>query len=69
LSGFFSISVVEQTIAAEIFSHIGEAALSLILGENYTVYLQQGKKKLYVNSILGENCMIFKEFFFGEAAL
>jgi hypothetical protein len=48
-------------------SQVGEAALSSIFGENYTVYLQ--KKKLDVNSIFGENCMIFKEFFFGEAVL
>jgi hypothetical protein len=27
------------------FSQVGEVALPLILGKNYTVYLQKGKKK------------------------
>jgi hypothetical protein len=36
---------------------VGEAAHPLILGKNYTVYLQKGKKKFDVNSIFGENCM------------
>jgi hypothetical protein len=44
------------------FSQVWEAALSSILGENYMVYLQKGKKKLDVNSIFGENCMILKNF-------
>jgi hypothetical protein len=44
------------------FSQVGEAAQPLILGINYTVYLQKGKKKLYVNSISGENCIILKKF-------
>jgi hypothetical protein len=45
-----------------LFLQVGEAALPLILGINYTVYLQKGKKKLDVNSIFGENCMILKNF-------
>jgi hypothetical protein len=48
---------------------IREAALLLILAENYTIHLQKGKKKLDVNTILGENCMILKNFSFGKAAL
>jgi hypothetical protein len=32
------------------------------LGKNYTIYLQKRKKKLYVNSIFGENCMILMSF-------
>jgi hypothetical protein len=30
------------------------------------VYLQKGKKKLDVNYILWENCMILKNFFLGK---
>jgi hypothetical protein len=30
------------------------------------VYLQKGKKKLNVNSIFGENCMILKKFSLGK---
>jgi hypothetical protein len=37
------------------FSQFCEVAQPLIFGENYTVYLQKGKKKLDVNSIFGEN--------------
>jgi hypothetical protein len=48
------------------FSQVGEAAQPLILGKNYMVYLQKGKKKLYVNSIFGENCMILKKFSLGK---
>jgi hypothetical protein len=49
------------------FSQVGEAALPLILrGENYTIYLQKGKKKLDVNSIFGENCTILKTFSLGK---
>jgi hypothetical protein len=36
------------------------------LGKNYKVYLQKGKKKLYVNSIFWENCMILNKFSFGK---
>jgi hypothetical protein len=35
------------------------------MGENYMVYLQKGKKKIDVNSISGENCMILKKFSLG----
>jgi hypothetical protein len=48
------------------FSQFGEAAQPLILGKNYMVYLQKGKKKLNVNSIFGENCMILKKFSLGK---
>jgi hypothetical protein len=48
------------------FSQVGEAAQTLILGGNYTIHLQKGKKKLNVNSILGENCMILKNFSLGK---
>jgi hypothetical protein len=48
------------------FSQVGEAAQPLILGEKYTVYLQKEKKKLDVNSIFGENCMILKNFPLGK---
>jgi hypothetical protein len=48
------------------FSQLGEAAQPIILGKNYMVYLQKGKKKLYVNSIFGENCMILKKFSLGK---
>jgi hypothetical protein len=47
------------------FSQVGEAAQPLILGENYTVYLQKGKKKLVI-SIFEENCMILKKFSLGK---
>jgi hypothetical protein len=48
------------------FSQFGEAAQPLILGENYMEYLQKGKKKLDVNSIFGEICMILKKFSLGK---
>jgi hypothetical protein len=48
------------------FSQVGEAVLPLILGKNYRVYLQKGKEKLDVNSILGENCTILKNFSLGK---
>jgi hypothetical protein len=38
------------------------------LGGNYTIYLQNGKKKLDVNSIFGENCMIFGEAVIGHSS-
>jgi hypothetical protein len=41
-------------VAPGLFSQVGEAALPLILEKNNTVFLQKGKKKLDVNSILGE---------------
>jgi hypothetical protein len=48
------------------FAQVGEAVLPLILGKNYTVNLQKGKKKLDVNSIFWENCMILKNFSLGK---
>jgi hypothetical protein len=48
---------------------LGEAAVSLIFGGNYMVYLQKGKKELDVNSVFGKNCMIFKKKIFWESAL
>jgi hypothetical protein len=48
------------------FSQVGETTLSLTLGENCTVYLQKGMKKLDINSYLGENCMILKYFSSGK---
>jgi hypothetical protein len=42
------------------------AALPLIFGENYTVYLPKGKKKLDVISIFAKNCTILKNFLWGS---
>jgi hypothetical protein len=39
---------------------------ALDFGVNHTVYLQKGKKKLDVNAIFWENCMILKNFSLGK---
>jgi hypothetical protein len=49
-----------------LFSQAGEAVQPVILGENYTVYLRKGKKKLDVNSISAKNCTILKKFSLGK---
>jgi hypothetical protein len=48
------------------FSQVGEAVQPLIYGKICMVYLQKGKKKLDVNLIFGENCMILKKFSLGK---
>jgi hypothetical protein len=48
-----------------LFSQTGEAALPLNMGKSNMVFLYKGKKELDVNSFLGENCMILKNFSLG----
>jgi hypothetical protein len=48
------------------FSQVGEQPCPEFWEKNYMVYLQTGKKKLDVNLIFGENCMILKNFSFGK---
>jgi hypothetical protein len=48
------------------FYRLENAALPLILGENYTVYLQKGKKKTLCKLNFWENCMILKNISVGK---
>jgi hypothetical protein len=60
----FKIYIIYNTCKFYVTSWGSSPALNF--GKKYMVYLQKGKKKLDVNSISGENCMILQKFSLGK---